>query len=344
MTYSSNALTLKTEDGATYSFSIVGAAQEYKNGIEPGNWIHVTYTGNINGADTSGVKVVKITDDDANVKEAQSKVTIKDVSEKVWATAVVNVRDSYSTNANVLGTLQVNDEVTRTGTCDNGWSRIDYNGNAAYIYAQYLTTTAPAAPTTPAAPVSNPQPAQPAQQTQPAQPTQSTGTTDSGETSNTGDTGDTNDTPAPTQQTVTGFVVSLGDGTLVIDSAGTDYSFNTVNAEHSYANGILVGNEVTVTYVGDLADSANATVYSVVDSATNTNNQSKITGTIQSASMNGLALVTDDNAVLAISTDGATVNCANGILLGERITVTLDLDQTVDSSNMFFASQIDDAQ
>lgn len=352
-TYSANSLTLKTNDGKQYSFSIVGAKQEYRNGIEPGNWIHITYTGTINGADTSGVKVVKITDDEANTKEEKAKVNIKDVNEKVWATAVVNIRDNYSTDANVLGSLKVNDELTRTGDCDNGWSRVDYNGNTAYVYAKYLTTTAPAAPTQPAAPVSNPQPSQPAQQTKPADSgessntgstegtTENTGSTE-GTTENTGSTEGTTDAP---QQTATGFVTDLGvDGVLVIDVDGTDYTFNITNAQQNYANGILVGNEVTVTYVGDLSDSANATVYSVVDSATNTNNQSRITGTIQSASMNGLALVTDDNATLAISTDGATVNCANGILVGEKITVTLDLDKTVDASNMFYASTIDDAQ
>ncbi len=324
--YSTNSLKLKTNDGDEYTFSIVGAQQEYKNGIESGNWIHVTYTGKINGTDTSGVKVVKITDDSDNIKEEQAKVTIKDIDEEVWATASVNVRDNYSTDANVLGVLAVNDEVTKTGECDNGWSQIRYNGNTGYVYGDYLTTTRPddGGPGVGAG--------------------ADDGTTyDGGPGAGAGADDGTTATTDDTLRDTSGYVVSLAaDGTLVIDMDNVDYAFNIANAQQNYANGLLVGNEVTVTYAGDLSDSIDAVVSSVTDTADNSNNQSRITGTISSASMNGIALVTDDNAVLAIATDGAAIN-AQGLQEGSRVTVTLNLDQTVDSSNMFYALVVDPA-
>ena len=343
--YTSTSLKLKSNDGKEYQFSIVGAAREYKNGIEPGNWIHIYYTGNINDTNTSAVKVVKIIDDSDNIKNEQAKVQVKDVNENVWATAVVNVRDNYSTNANVLGTLQANDEVVRTGNCDNGWSRITYNGNTAYVYGAYVTTTAPAAPTQPAPAAEVPQPSQPKQPAAATPQTSQPAATDNG--GSTGDSGNTDDGTATTPDEIkstTGYVISLAtDGTLMIDVDEQDYTFNITNAQQNYANGLLVGNEVTITFQGDLDDSANAVVYTVTDSAANTNNQSQITGTVKTASMNCIVIATDDNAILSISTGDAEVNVTGGITEGVRVTATLDLTQTVDESNVFYASAVNDA-
>ena len=70
-------------------------------------------------------------------------VNITDVSETVWAVSNVNVRSQSSTSASKLGMLSSGASVTRTGVCDNGWSRIDYNGQEAYVNSTYLTTTEP---------------------------------------------------------------------------------------------------------------------------------------------------------------------------------------------------------
>ena len=166
-----HSLTLKEPDGTEYSFNTAGARQAYKNGIENGNWVQVKYVGEINGTDATGVRVLEIVDNDENIKKAQepAKVEIKAADEKVWATDTVHVRESYTTDSNVLGDLAPGNEITRTGVCENGWSRVNYNGKDAFVYSQYLTTTQPASPSSPAPAKPQPSPSQPAQPS--AQPT-----------------------------------------------------------------------------------------------------------------------------------------------------------------------------
>lgn len=65
------------------------------------------------------------------------------VNETVYATTSVNVRASYSTSSSVVGSLSEGDSVTRTGKGSNGWSRVTYNGQTAYINSDYLTTEKP---------------------------------------------------------------------------------------------------------------------------------------------------------------------------------------------------------
>lgn len=73
----------------------------------------------------------------------QSTPTFTEVNETVYATSSVNIRSSYSTSSNVVGSLDARDSVTRTGRGSNGWSRVSYNGQTAYISSNYLTTEKP---------------------------------------------------------------------------------------------------------------------------------------------------------------------------------------------------------
>ena len=67
----------------------------------------------------------------------------RNVNQKVYATSQVNIRKSWSTGSAQLGRLEKGDSITRTGIGDNGWSRVTYNGQTAYINSSYLTTTEP---------------------------------------------------------------------------------------------------------------------------------------------------------------------------------------------------------
>jgi uncharacterized protein YgiM (DUF1202 family) len=64
-----------------------------------------------------------------------------EVNETVYATTSVNVRASYSADSDKVGSLSAGASVTRTGVGNNGWSRIIYNGNEAYVSSDYLTTS-----------------------------------------------------------------------------------------------------------------------------------------------------------------------------------------------------------
>ena len=56
----------------------------------------------------------------------------------VRATDVVNIRSSSSTDSEVLGKTSQGQEFTRYEVLENGWSKIDYNGQEAYIKSEYL--------------------------------------------------------------------------------------------------------------------------------------------------------------------------------------------------------------
>lgn len=79
---------------------------------------------------------------------ATNNVSFTDVNEKVFTTERVNVRASYSTSSSILGKANKGTALTRTGVGNNGWSRVVYGGNTAYIKSEYLTTTDPNASST----------------------------------------------------------------------------------------------------------------------------------------------------------------------------------------------------
>lgn len=69
-----------------------------------------------------------------------------DCSETLYATTTVNVRDTYSTSGNKLGSLAKAQSVKRTGIGTGaaaGWSRIEFNGKVAYVSSDYLSATKP---------------------------------------------------------------------------------------------------------------------------------------------------------------------------------------------------------
>ena len=69
------------------------------------------------------------------------KTTFTSVNETVTAKEVVNLRSLPSvTNGSVkvVGSLNNGDNITRTGISNNGWSRLDYNGQAVYAVSSYL--------------------------------------------------------------------------------------------------------------------------------------------------------------------------------------------------------------
>lgn len=82
--------------------------------------------------------------DTSDPKEAESLFTETD--ETLYATTTVNVRDTYSTSGNKLGSLDKAQSVKRTGIGTGaaaGWSRIEFNGKVAYVSSDYLSATKP---------------------------------------------------------------------------------------------------------------------------------------------------------------------------------------------------------
>ena len=80
-----------------------------------------------------------IPDAEATEKEPEYDV----VNETVYATTNVNVRSGPGTDNKKIASLKKGESVLRIGICENGWSKVIYNGCEAYVFSQYLTTTEP---------------------------------------------------------------------------------------------------------------------------------------------------------------------------------------------------------
>ncbi len=61
----------------------------------------------------------------------------------MYAAADVNIRSSYSSDGSILGVLAKGDSIEITGKTDNGWIRVKYLGHTGYVFADYLSWTAP---------------------------------------------------------------------------------------------------------------------------------------------------------------------------------------------------------
>jgi hypothetical protein len=94
-------------------------------------------------AEDSEVNADEIIDDNNQVtEETKSKSTynITDTTVTMYVASTANVRSEPDKNASKLGTLSQNKEVTVTGIVDNGWYRINYNGNDGFIKSDLLST------------------------------------------------------------------------------------------------------------------------------------------------------------------------------------------------------------
>lgn len=65
-------------------------------------------------------------------------------TETVYTLDKVNVRQEPNESGALLGTVEKGTALTRTGTTEDGWSSIDYNGTPAYVKSDYVSTEAPA--------------------------------------------------------------------------------------------------------------------------------------------------------------------------------------------------------
>ena len=65
------------------------------------------------------------------------------MNESVTAKIEVNLRTLPSVtnpDAVVAASLKYGEWITRTGISDNGWSRVEYNGQTLYCVSSYLST------------------------------------------------------------------------------------------------------------------------------------------------------------------------------------------------------------
>lgn len=74
----------------------------------------------------------------ANEEQPAQEATATPVNETVVTTTKVNVRASDSENADRIGQVESGATLTRYETRENGWSKIDFNGQEGYIKSEFL--------------------------------------------------------------------------------------------------------------------------------------------------------------------------------------------------------------
>lgn len=298
-----NTIEIKTNDGTELSFSTENAEMEFKNGIEEGHWVAVTYTGAISGTDTSKAKVIKVVDEGEHIDAEKSKMNIKAVDEEVYATAGVHIRASYTADSEIIGSLAKGASIKRTGVCDNGWSRVEFNGGDAYIYGDYLTTTAPA-PTAPPATAAGAKPSTP----------------QTGNPENSQPKPKPKEDPNAQKITLETVVVDVQMGLLTVNVNNKNIIFDISDAHVTSKNGIKDGNKVTIVYTGDLNDMDNVKVISVTDDdpnvqpalTTTAGPQTEDTDSSNDAPTNDASTDTTGNAVAITSNGTATDDDTEG--------------------------------
>ena len=70
-------------------------------------------------------------------------ITFTTVDEIVYVDSNVNVRSGPGTEHTVITTLRAGQAIRRTGVGSNGWSRVSYMGQDAYMYTELLHTSNP---------------------------------------------------------------------------------------------------------------------------------------------------------------------------------------------------------
>ena len=81
-------------------------------------------------------------------EEVAQTSSVSTVNETVTTTDKVNVRVSDSENADRLGQVEAGTTLTRYEVRENGWSKVDYNGQEGFIKSDYLQSNTPAETTT----------------------------------------------------------------------------------------------------------------------------------------------------------------------------------------------------
>ena len=77
-------------------------------------------------------------------EQTASGVNVEVKTGTYYAASELNLRSDASADADLIASVAAGTQLNSTGVCDNGWIRIDYNGQTCYASGDFVTTTAPA--------------------------------------------------------------------------------------------------------------------------------------------------------------------------------------------------------
>ncbi len=113
-----------------------------RTGIGDNGWSRVKYNGQILYAVSSYLTTDLSPKPTQPPKQEDTGPEFAKVNEQVTAKKETNLRSEPSTASSdtVVAVLKNGDTAIRTGISDNGWSRVEYNGQVLYAVTNYLTT------------------------------------------------------------------------------------------------------------------------------------------------------------------------------------------------------------
>ena len=78
-------------------------------------------------------------------EQTASGITVEVKQGTYYASSELNLRSDASADADLIASVAAGTQLNSTGVCQNGWIRVDYNGQTCYASGDYVSTTAPAA-------------------------------------------------------------------------------------------------------------------------------------------------------------------------------------------------------
>ena len=82
-------------------------------------------------------------DSAAATEQTPSGITVEVKDETYYAVEGVNLRSDANAEAEFVAGVLSGESLKCTGVCDNGWIRVDYNGQTCYASGDYVSTTPP---------------------------------------------------------------------------------------------------------------------------------------------------------------------------------------------------------
>ena len=74
---------------------------------------------------------------------APSGINVQAQDATYYAVEGVNLRSDANAEAEFVAGVLSGEALKCTGVCDNGWIRVDYNGQTCYASGDYVSTTPP---------------------------------------------------------------------------------------------------------------------------------------------------------------------------------------------------------
>ncbi|PIB68287.1 SH3 domain-containing protein, partial [Pseudomonas sp. 2995-3] len=94
-----------------------------------------------NDDDNNDEKDTEIDEESSNQdsQEEEESFTVHNANGTFFVnTSAANIRNGNNTSFNIIGTVQLNQEINVKGKTDNGWYMFEHNGNDAFISGTLL--------------------------------------------------------------------------------------------------------------------------------------------------------------------------------------------------------------